>query len=246
MQPPFSLAAPFARAYLRRMKTARLAILSLAALAAAAPAFAEDAVGDWIGQVKTPGGVELSLAAHLRKAADGTLEGYAESPDQSPMTLAMAELMATSETLDFSLPLVRAKYAAKWDPATRAWVGTLTQGGAAMPLNLTRGVAPPRPVVPGLDGAWSGTVAAPQGELRLELAVKTDAGGTLATFKSPDQSPLPLVAHLKRAGDDVGFELRGIAEFAGKLSADGATITGEWKQGGATLPVTFRRGGQGA
>ncbi|MEW5687229.1 MAG: hypothetical protein AB1942_20125 [Pseudomonadota bacterium] len=225
------------------MTTARLAILSLAALAASAPAFAEDAVGDWIGQVKTPSGVELSLAAHFRKAADGKLEGYAESPDQSPMTLAMAELLATSETLDFSLPLVRARYAGAWDPAAKAWVGALTQGGAVMPLTLTRGVPPPRPVVTGLDGSWSGKVAAPQGELRLELSVTTDARGTLATFKSPDQSPLPLIAHLRRSGEDVGFELRGIAEFAGKLSTDGATLTGEWRQSGAVLPVTFKKAG---
>lgn len=225
------------------MQNVRLATLSLAVLATAASARAEDAVGDWIGQVKTPGGVELSLAAHLRKTPDGRLEGYAESPDQSPMTLAMAELLATSETLDFSLPLVRAKYAGTWDPTARAWVGTLTQGGAVMPLNLTRGVAPPRPVVAGLDGEWSGKVTAPQGELRLELSVQTGPGGTLATFKSPDQSPLPLVAHLKRSGDDVGFELRGIADFAGKLTADGCSISGEWRQGGATLPVTLKRGG---
>jgi hypothetical protein len=225
------------------MKTTRIAIISLAALAVAAPAWAEDAVGDWIGKVTTPGGVELSLAAHFRKATDGKLEGYAESPDQSPMTLAMAELLATSETLDFSLPLVRAKFAGQWDPAAKAWVGALTQGEATMPLTLTRGAPPARPVVAGLDGAWNGTVNTPQGELRLELAVKTDAGGTLATFKSPDQSSLPLIAHLTRTGEDVGFELRGIADFAGKLSPDGATLTGEWRQAGAVLPVTFKKAG---
>ena len=223
------------------MSTARHAFLFLTAMVLASPARAEDAVGDWIGKVVTPGGLELGLAAHVRKTADGALEGYAESPDQSPMTLAMAELAATPDTLNFALPQVRAKYTGKWDPTAKAWVGVLRQGGADMPLRLTRGVVPPRPVVAGLDGAWSGVAPVPQGDLRLELTVKTDAGGTLATFRSPDQSPLPLVAHLRRTGDEVDFELRGIAEFAGKLSADGSTLAGEWRQGGVTLPVTFKK-----
>ena len=45
-------------------------------------ALAEDAVGDWIGKVKAPGGVELTIAAHIKKTTTG-YEGYAESPDQT-------------------------------------------------------------------------------------------------------------------------------------------------------------------
>jgi hypothetical protein len=218
-------------------------IAALAALCFGGAAAAQDPVGDWIGKVVTPGGIELTVAAHIRKAQDGGLEGYAESPDQSTVALAMAGLAADGVALRFEMPLVNAKFAGTWDPATSSWNGALTQNGADMPLRLARGLPPPRPVVPGLDGAWSGTIAAPQGALRIQLDVTTDASGTLALFRSPDQSPLPLVAQLGRKANDVSFELRGIGEFSGVLSPDGATMDGSWRQGGAVLPLTLKKAG---
>lgn len=217
------------------------AAAALALLGFAGTAAAEEPVGDWIGKVTTPGGVELTIAAHIRKGPDGGLEGYAESPDQSTVTLAMAGVAAESDSLRFEMPLVRAKFAGRWDPAAGAWVGALTQNGADMPLKLARGLPPPRPVVAGLDGAWAGTIATPQGDLRILLDVKTDAAGTLALFRSPDQSPLPLVAQLSRKAEAVSFELRGIGEFGGVLSADGQTLDGQWRQGGGVIPLTLKK-----
>lgn len=225
------------------MWIARAALGALLAMGLSGAALAQDPVGDWIGKLTTPGGVELTLAAHIRKAADGTLEGYAESPDQSPVALAMADVAAADGSLRFEMPMVKAKFAGKWDPAAGAWVGALNQNGADMPLSLARGLPPARPVVAGLDGDWSGLIAAPQGELRILLNVKTDAAGTLALFRSPDQSPLPLVAQLSRKADEVGFELRGIGEFGGVLSPDGKTLDGQWRQGGAVLPLTLKKAG---
>ncbi|RAK67212.1 hypothetical protein [Phenylobacterium kunshanense] len=216
-------------------------VAALTAFGLTGTAAAQDPVGDWIGKVVTPGGIELTLAAHIRKAPDGRLEGYAESPDQSTVALAMADVTAEDGALSFEMPLVRAKFAGRWDDG--AWVGALTQNGADMPLRLTPGLPPARPVVSGLDGAWAGVIAAPQGELRIQLDVKTDAAGTLALFRSPDQSPLPLVAQLSRKAENVTFELRGIGEFEGALSADGGTLDGRWRQGGAVLPLTLRKGG---
>ena len=216
-------------------------IVALAASCLAGTAAAQDPVGDWVGKVVTPGGVELTLAAHIRKTPDGRLEGYAESPDQSTVALAMADVTAEGDALSFEMPLVRARFAGRWNDG--AWVGALTQNGAEMTLRLAPGLPPPRPVVSSLDGVWAGVIAAPQGELRIQLDVKTDAGGTLALFRSPDQSPLPLVAQLYRKAESVAFELRGIGEFEGALSADGGTLDGRWRQGDTVLPLTLRKGG---
>ncbi|MBL8553791.1 MAG: hypothetical protein JNL41_05895 [Phenylobacterium sp.] len=219
--------------------------MTLAALVAGLPAaaFAEDAAGDWVGKVKVPAGVELTIVAHIQKDGAGKLIGYAESPDQTVTQLPMADIAATADTLSFAVPMVKGSYKGAWDPAARAWVGTLTQAGFDMPLSLARGVAPPRPVVAGLDGEWTGVLAAPQGDLRLLLHVKTGADGTLALFESPDQSPMKLVAFLTHEGDAVKVELKGVGGFEGKLSPDGKTLDGQWKQMGGSLPLTMKKGG---
>ena len=222
-----------------------LTALTVATLVAALPAaaLAEDAVGDWIGKVKIPAGGELTITAHIQRAANGALEGVTGSPDQTVTPLPMTDLAATPDTLSFAVPMVRADFKGKWDPQAKGWVGELTQGGFPMPLTLVRGVAPPRPVVAGLDGEWSGVLAVPQGDLRLNLSVKTDAGGTLALFQSPDQGPQKIVAHLTKTGDAVKVELRGVGGFEGKLSADGKAIEGRWLQMGGSYPLTLKKGG---
>ena len=219
--------------------------LTLAALIAAGlpgAAFAEDAVGDWVGKVKVPTGVELTIVAHIKKGPKG-LEGYSESPDQSVTPLPMADIAATPDTLSFAVPLVNGSFKGKWDPAAKGWVGALTQSGFDMPLTLVRGAPPPRPVVAGLDGEWAGVLAVPQGDLRLRVGVRTDANGTLALVQRPDQSPQQMVAHLTRAGETVKIELLGVGGFEGKLSADGKTLEGNWNQGGGSFPLTLKKSG---
>jgi uncharacterized protein len=225
------------------MGNVRLILGALAASLVAGSAFAEDAVGDWIGKVKAPTGDELTIAAHIKKAAGGGYEGFAESPDQVTTPIPMADIAATPDTLAFATPAVNARFAGKWDPAARGWVGTLTQGAIEMPLTLSRGTVPPRPVVAGLDGDWAGVISVPQGDLRLLLHVKTDAGGTLALFESPDQSPIKVVAVLTHEGDAVTITLMGIGGFDGKLSADGTSLEGHWRQMGGSIPLTLKKGG---
>lgn len=207
------------------------------------PAVAEDAAGHWIGKITSPIGVELTITAHIKAAVGGGYEGYAESPDQSLDPLPMTEVTATPDALAFAVPSVTATFAGRWDPAAKGWVGVLKQNAVEMPLTLVRGAAPPRPVVAGLDGDWAGVIAAPQGELRIRLHVKTGPDGTLALLESPDQTPMKLVAFLTHQGEAVSVTLRGIGGFFGTLSADGAVIQGEWRQGGGALPLTLKRAG---
>jgi len=218
--------------------------LALAVALAGLPgaARAEDAVGDWVGKVKAPAGFELTITAHIKRGPNG-LEGYSESPDQTVAKLPMTDVEATPDTLSFTVPAARGSFRGRWDPAAKGWVGALSQGGLDMPLTLTRGVPPPRPVVAGLDGEWSGVLAVPQGDLRLNLSVTTDAGGTLALFQSPDQSPQKLVARLTRDGEQVKVELLGVGGFEGRLSGDGKAIEGEWRQMGGAFPLTLKKAG---
>ena len=119
----------------------------------------------------------------------------------------------------------------------------MDQNGVQMPLTLKRGLAPPRPVVAGLDGNWEGSIVSPQGDLRILVHVKTDKDGTLALLESPDQTPTQMVAFVTRQTDMVSVSLRGIGGFFGKLSSDGKVMEGEWRQGGGAIPLTLKKTG---
>jgi len=224
------------------MRTIATVLGAALAISLGGSALGEDAAGHWIGKVKTPA-AELTLVAHIKPGPGGALEGYAESPDQTLTPLPLADVKATADTLAFTVPSVGGTYSGKWDAAAKGWVGTFTQREYAMALTLVRGVPPPRPVVVGLDGDWSGVIQAPQGDLRIKVHVKTDADGTLAVFESPDQSPMQLVAVVTHVGDVATIELRGIGGFEGKMSPDGKLIDGMWKQGGGSLPLVLKKAG---
>jgi hypothetical protein len=223
------------------LRTSALAVVMATVFGGSA--LAEEAAGHWIGTVKTPIGVDLTIVAHLKPAAGGGLEGYAESPDQVLTPLPLSDVKATPESLGFTIGQVKATFAGKWDAGARGWVGVMDQNGVQMALTLRRGVPPPRPVVAGLDGDWSGMIASPQGDLRILVHVKTDRDGTLALLESPDQTPTQMVAFLTRQTDTVTVTLRGIGGFFGKVSADGKALEGEWRQGGAAIPLTLKKKG---
>lgn len=96
-----------------------------------------------------------------------------------------------------------------------------------------------------LEGIWQGAIEANAGiQLRLVLKISKAADGAFkGTLDSIDQSAnnLPIdVITFKDAA--LHFEMKMIgATYEGKMSADGAQIEGEWKQGPASFPLTFKR-----
>lgn len=100
-----------------------------------------------------------------------------------------------------------------------------------------------------LLGHWEGRLALPTGaSLRVLLDVTRGADGALAaTADSPDQGAKGLrVNSIRLDKDQVDFTLAVGAAYQGTLNAAGDTITGQWKQSGAALPLEFRRGGSAA
>lgn len=97
-----------------------------------------------------------------------------------------------------------------------------------------------------LDGDWQGSIAIPSGgSLRLALHVTRDAQDALAaTLDSLDQGAMGLVAQSVRVdGRHVVIVLKApVAEYDGDLDDAGRILTGQWKQGGASLPLVLHRG----
>ena len=94
----------------------------------------------------------------------------------------------------------------------------------------------------GPEGTWQGTLDVGQ-QLRLELTISKKADGTYSgSVNSIDQGSVIPIDVITVNADSVKIELKSVgAVFDGKLNADGSELTGQFSQGGAVLPLTFKR-----
>ena len=95
----------------------------------------------------------------------------------------------------------------------------------------------------GIDDTWQGTLHAGR-DLRTVLKITRAPDGSLkSAFYSIDQGgqPLPVKATTFQGGE-LKLNIEAIdGTYVGKMSADGTTITGEWKQGDRPLPLILVR-----
>ncbi len=95
-----------------------------------------------------------------------------------------------------------------------------------------------------LEGFWQGTLDVGGTTLRLVLKISTAPDGRLiGRLDSLDQGAMNLpIDHITLDGKLVRLEMKGLnATYEGRLSEDGSEISGQWTQGGISLPLTFRR-----
>jgi hypothetical protein len=98
------------------------------------------------------------------------------------------------------------------------------------------------------SGHWEGTIQMPEMQVKVEIDLAKNPKGELAgTFGQPAQGvrglPLSTVAV---DGGSVRFVVKGgpdPATFQGKLSADGASMSGDVAQAGYSIPFTLTRTG---
>ena len=118
----------------------------------------------------------------------------------------------------------------------------LLLAAALLPLAAAHAQEAPRP---SLSGDWSGEVAT----LELTFHLQDPAGGPrAATLDIVDQNVAGLLVDFQAPGDSVYLRLSKpiTARFAGRRSADGRQLSGEWQQGLRAFPLTLTRAGAGA
>ena len=101
----------------------------------------------------------------------------------------------------------------------------------------------------GIEGSWQGTLDAGGAKLRLVLKVtRSDKGAYAAELVSVDQGNASVpVDPITVNADSVRLDMKPAgAVFAGVLNTERTELTGTFTQGGQDLPLTFRRGEQGA
>lgn len=109
-----------------------------AALFGSGAAWAQDAVGKWVGVVKTPE-ADIPLNLTVTKDGAGALSATAESPTQAPgMVIPTENVTNDGDKLSFDVALAQGSYAGIWDAANSAWIGVWKQNGLEMPMELRR------------------------------------------------------------------------------------------------------------
>ena len=108
-----------------------------------------------------------------------------------------------------------------------------------------------------LDGKWEGTLPEQRvtrsRELRqspqspIVVAISTDAGGRyVGKWLIPSAKRIPDIADIGDVtidGDAIRISVPSHGVWEGKLSSDGLTLTGDWRQGVKTTPLVLRRTG---
>ncbi len=98
------------------------------------------------------------------------------------------------------------------------------------------------------SGHWEGTIQAPTAEFNVELDLaRNPKGEPTGSLSSPAQhlKGLPL-SDFALEGNTVSFQVKGTPgerAFKGTLSPDGKSISGDYTQGGQSIPFTLTRTG---
>jgi hypothetical protein len=97
---------------------------------------------------------------------------------------------------------------------------------------------------PGVAGDWQGTLETPGGSLRVVVHISQDKDGKLSgAIDSPDQGASGIaITAITYKEPDLHFEVGSIGgSYDGKMNKENSQIAGDWKQSGASFPLTFKR-----
>ena len=118
------------------------------------------------------------------------------------------------------------------------------------------GVVAAQSAVP-LDGKWEGTLPgkratgsrelrqSPQAPVVVGISTASD-GRYVGKWLIPSASRIPDIADIGEVtidGDAIRIDVPSHGVWEGKLSSDGMTLAGEWRQGSKTTPLVLRRTG---
>lgn len=123
------------------------------------------------------------------------------------------------------------------------WATTLALTVAA--LEIGAALAAPVPVPPStVVGDWNGALSTGNGSLRVVIHVEQDKDGKLSgTLDSPDQGATGIaISSITYKEPALHFEIEKFgAGYDGTMNKENSEIAGNWKQGSASLPLTFKR-----
>lgn len=218
--------------------SACLLLASLLSTAAADPLR-----GTWQGTLQV-GEVNLNVVFHFDAGASGGYTGTMDSPDQGAFGIPLDAVTLRGDTLAVRVNAVSGRYEGYLDGATLR--GRWSQSGPSLPLNLTRtsddpNARPQAAPFPADAQVWEGKLQVGPQSVRLVFHLGRQPDGTYAArLDSPDQGAMGIPASDATVdGANVRLAFAGIgATFTGTRADD--AVTGTWKQGGQSFPLTLR------
>jgi hypothetical protein len=123
----------------------------------------------------------------------------------------------------------------------------LTAATLVIALTSWSGAAAAQPA-PAPAGHWEGAIQIPGKELKIEVDLARAGDVWEGTINIPDQGlkAFPLTAIAVKA-DTVAFAMKnvpGAPQFSGTVSKDGKQISGDFSQGGGSVPFSLTRTGE--
>jgi hypothetical protein len=103
--------------------------------------------GDWQGMLEANGSTR-HLTLHLVTAADGSLSGTIDSPDQGALGVGLSELSLKDGEFKFTIAMVNGTYKGKLSSDGSAMTGIYTHAGADTTLDFARVAAKPAAATP--------------------------------------------------------------------------------------------------
>jgi hypothetical protein len=224
---------------------------SLLGFALMISAFAQDAsmAGHYDGVIQSPD-QEVKFSIDIEKAESGW-SGYL-SMNQGPRELPLDKFVVNGDVISFALKVPNPPaFEGKWDKETKSIKGTVTGPNGSVPFELTRtgeakkiAATPSTPLGPELLGTWEGALEVGGRTLRLQLVLKQGSDGKAqGNMISLDQgnAEIPL-STIIQSGSKLTFDVRMVGgDYKGALNEAKTEISGDWTQGGRTLPLTFKK-----
>ncbi len=102
------------------------------------------AAGRWEG-VLDAGGTRLRIVFNIEADDDGVLTGTMDSPDQGAFGIPLSSVTADGSTVTFAVAAIGGAYDGTVSDAGSEISGTWSQGGASLPMSLTRSEGEPAP-----------------------------------------------------------------------------------------------------
>jgi uncharacterized protein len=208
--------------------------------------YAQDIAGNWKGTISTPT-LEVRVALHITKTANGGLNATMDSVDQGTLGMAVSSMTLKSSTLKFTVAATNGTYEGKVAPNGGSIDGVWMQGGPYT-LKFERGSFKPvvhKPAKPtDIDGAWSGSLTTPQGEEHLIFHILNTVDGLTATLQSGDKI-LPVTSVTRTVTGKVSvlkMEIKAVGSvFEGTITPDLKQVLGFFTQGGTKQPIILKR-----
>jgi len=198
--------------------------------------------GIWEGFLRPTSMIEVRLIFRVEATKEG-LRGTALTPEfksNTPVTLDTVSM--EGEVAEFASKTKGWSFRGHLEPDARRIVGDWKQGPTSTPLALDKLDAPPAP-----SEVWEGNIELPGGaglKLKVVFHLSRLAGGALrGTMDSPDQGSFGLrVNTVNREKGTLDLTVKAIGgTYSGQVDPDGASVVGQWKQGGMAMPLRLKK-----